>query len=132
MHLKTSKKDLLIVSTVLLISTAPLLYVNYFRYTNGVLSSNNNPSYDEVLSLLENDTVHLQSYNSSYICWQVARDFRLYAIHDGYRCGIVLINNNLYSGHTINCFETSDKGLIYIEPQTAQVVNVTDILYILW
>jgi hypothetical protein len=41
----------------------------------------------------------------------------------GYRCGFVYIEFG-DSAHAIACFNTTDSGLIYVEPQTDEIVTI--------
>jgi hypothetical protein len=75
------------------------------------------PSFIEVMRFLAQDKTNDNPYvENSYVCWQYSADVINNAFTAGYRCGFVYIT--LAEGaHSIVCFNTTDKGLIYIEPQ---------------
>jgi len=83
-----------------------------------------NPSYFEVVSFVREDKTDEHSYSSNYTCWSFASDFKLEAFVKGLLCGLVYIRFITYSAHTIVCFNTTDKGIIFIEPQNDDVVNL--------
>jgi hypothetical protein len=82
------------------------------------------PSYQEVTAFMANDTVHDNVYSSNYTCWNFASDFATEAFNDGYRCGIVYMTFTDNTAHTIGCFNTPDRGLVFIEPQTDKIVQL--------
>ena len=83
-----------------------------------------NPTYAEVIDFVNTDTTDENDYSETYTCYSFTADFNENAFQMGYRCGFVYI---LFSGsaHAINCFNTTDSGIIYIEPQTDEIVTLT-------
>jgi hypothetical protein len=82
----------------------------------------NNPeavdvSYDELINFVENDkTDNLLYVNNLFKCLDFATVLHNNAEEKGIRTGIVLIKwENKSIGHAINCFNTTDKGMIYID-----------------
>jgi len=57
-----------------------------------------------------------------YVCSHFARDVCNSAEQEGLRCAFVELRY-LEKGHTIIAFDTIDKGLVYFEPQTDEVVK---------
>ena len=79
------------------------------------------PTHTEALQFIRSDETDRNQYNQSYKCTNFATDFMNNAFRTGYRCGYVTIEFP-ESSHAIVCFNTSDKGLIFIEPQTDEIV----------
>lgn len=82
------------------------------------------PTYNEVLEFISSDKTDENEYDpGSYTCINFAADVKNNAFYKGYRCGYVYI---LFpdSGHAIVCFNTVDRGLVFIEPQSDDVVNL--------
>ncbi|MGQ9680552.1 MAG: hypothetical protein ACUVV4_07295 [Candidatus Bathyarchaeia archaeon] len=82
------------------------------------------PTYNEVLKFISSDKTDENEYDpESYTCINFAADVKNNAFYKGYRCGYVEI---LFpdSGHAIVCFNTADRGLVFIEPQTDEVMNL--------
>ena len=82
------------------------------------------PTYKEAAQFIRSDQTDKNQYNQSYTCINFANDFRDNALNEGYRCGYVAIEFGETS-HVIVCFNTSDNGLIFIEPQTDEIVTLT-------
>jgi len=83
------------------------------------------PTYDEMDAFLESDQTNQNTYSyPDYVCYDFTADFIANALEAGYRCGFVYIEFD-ESAHSIVCFNTTDHGLIYIEPQTDAIVTIT-------
>jgi hypothetical protein len=83
------------------------------------------PTYAEALAFIESDKTNEKSYDEdSYLCWNFVADFKNNAFETGYRAGDVYIEFP-DSAHAITCFYTTDKGLIFIEPQDDNIVDLT-------
>jgi len=81
------------------------------------------PTFQEALQFICSDQIDENQYNQSYTCFNFANDFRNNALNEGYRCGYVIIRFPEAS-HVIVCFNTSDNGLIFIEPQNDEIVTL--------
>jgi hypothetical protein len=82
------------------------------------------PSYQEVLDFLAKDHSEDVPYNKeNHICTDYTTDVNNNAEKAGLRCGSVYI---IYpeTGHSIIAFDTTDKGLIFIEPQYDKEVKL--------
>lgn len=79
------------------------------------------PTYAEALQFIGSDETDRNQYNQSYICTNFATDLMNNAFTARYRCGYVTIEFPDIS-HAIVCFNTSDYGLVFIEPQNDQIV----------
>lgn len=87
------------------------------------------PTYSEMVYFLTTDTIDQNIYNGSeygdtyYVCSHFSRDVLHNAMLKGIRCYFVVMDlfsfffDDVY-GHAIVCFNTTDAGLIFVEPQT--------------
>jgi len=88
-----------------------------------------NPTYEELQEFLEEDTTDSNKYiPGEYVCLHFAAHLDNNAEEKGLRCGFVFLkhsspNGGVY-GHFMNCFQTTDRGLVYINPETDREVNV--------
>lgn len=82
------------------------------------------PTYQEALQFIYSDQTDKNQYTENYTCVNFASDFGNNALNKGYRCGRVIIEFQ-ESRHAIVCFNTSDNGLIFIEPQNDEIVTVS-------
>jgi hypothetical protein len=83
-----------------------------------------NPSYFEVVSFVREDKTNERSYTSNYTCWNFASDFKNNAFRQGLVCGLVYVRFITNSCHTLNCFNTSDRDIVFVEPQNDQLVSL--------
>jgi len=81
------------------------------------------PTYDEAIAFINSDKTDENEYTPDYICYDFTADFDTNAFQVGYRCGFVYIEFS-DSAHAIACFNTIDRGLIYIEPQNDEIVTI--------
>jgi len=121
---------------ILLIATLFLSWNIYFMrygegYSRGVADgvghgfNMRDPTYYEVMQFVSTDPTNEHEYSDSYSCISFAIDLKNNASEKGYRCGLVFIYFQGTTGiHAINCFNTTDRGVIFIEPQTDQVASV--------
>jgi chaperonin cofactor prefoldin len=82
------------------------------------------PTYDEANAFTNSDKTDENEYIPNYVCYDFTADFNSNAFQMGYRCGFVYIEFS-DSAHAIVCFNTTDRGLIYIEPQSDEIVTLT-------
>ena len=81
------------------------------------------PTYDEAIAFTNSDQTDENGYTDDYICYDFTADFNSNAFQTGYRCGFVYIEF-FDTAHAIACFNTTDEGLKYIEPQSDEIVDV--------
>jgi hypothetical protein len=81
------------------------------------------PTYQEMLSFIHTDSTDARSYSDTYTCANFAKDVKKNAFLKGYRCGFVYVEFP-DSSHAVICFNTVDKGIIFIEPQDDSIVNL--------
>ena len=86
-----------------------------------------NPSWSELQTFLFNDKTDQIEYSyPSFVCDDYARTLQEQANKAGWKCGFVIIELNGYidrygygiasnTEHSLNVFETTDKGMIYID-----------------
>ena len=79
-----------------------------------------NPTYAELMAFIEMDSTDSNSYIEGsvrdYVCADFAEDVHNNAEAAGIRAawvGVVFEDNN--EGHALNAFETTDKGLVYVD-----------------
>lgn len=94
------------------------LQVNYARLTTGYDYVLRDPSYQEMKAFLKQDETSEQEYlRNEYICVDFAANVKANAAEEGIRCAYVVIEYLGINGHAIIAFDTTDRGLVYIEPQ---------------
>ena len=94
------------------------LQVNYARLTTGYGYTLRDPSYQEMKDFLKQDETSEQEYlKNEYICVDFAANVKANAAKEGIRCAYVVIEYLGITGHAIVAFDTTDRGLVYIEPQ---------------
>lgn len=82
------------------------------------------PTYQEALQFIASDQTNKKQYNEeTYTCVNFAADFKNNAFKAEYRCGFVEIEFPDLS-HAIVCFNTTDQGVIFIEPQDDEIVTL--------
>jgi hypothetical protein len=75
------------------------------------------PTYTEVINFLARDSTDSNTYSlSSYTCAYFSKDVNNNAEKQGIRCAYVVLNFPSL-GHAIVAFNTTDRGLVYFEPQ---------------
>ena len=85
-----------------------------------------NPTYSKVQQFVASDkTSNHQYIKGSYTCANFAADFRSNALRAGYKCGYAFVYFPGDQNHVLNCFNTTDEGLIFVEPQWDEFVNIT-------
>ena len=84
-----------------------------------------NPTYREMEEFLAQDTTDARTYvKDEYACSDFSADVNNNAESQGIRCAIVNVFYPQGYGHTIIAFETTDRGLIFIEPQFDHEVSL--------
>ena len=76
------------------------------------------PTYGEMKAFLAADQTDMHEYDvDGYNCVDYSKDVCNNAFNAGYRCGFVYIELSGPYAHVIVCFNTTDCGIIFIEPQ---------------
>lgn len=93
----------------------------YMNYHDSLLFINNNSAndvtYDEILNFISEDqTDKMQYIDHKWNCVNFAQIVHNNAEEKGIRCGLVTISyKDKKTAHALNVFNTTDKGLIYID-----------------
>jgi hypothetical protein len=83
-----------------------------------------NPTYSEVLNFISSDQTNENIYDDDeYVCWNYVADFKNNAFDEGYRCGFVYVEFPDLA-HAIVAFDTTDQGLIFVEPQSDEFIEL--------
>lgn len=83
------------------------------------------PTYQEVLQFIASDQTDENAYDEeSYNCFHFTADVEMNAFEMGYRAGFVYVEF-AESAHSAVAFNTTDQGLIFIEPQWDDIVALT-------
>lgn len=69
-------------------------------------------TYNEVITFIKNDKTDQNPYTSTYQCGDFAEDVHNNAELNNIKCGYVLVDR---INHACNVFNTTDKGLIFID-----------------
>lgn len=106
-------------------ATLANLQVNYDRMTSGYGYVLRDPTYAEMVEFLTDDATSSQTYHiEEYNCTDFSADVKANAARLGLRCAYVNVYFPDGIGHAIVAFETTDKGAIFIEPQTDEEVDL--------
>lgn len=82
------------------------------------------PTYAEVIGFVEGDKTDSHLYNMvSYNCFHFCRDFKAAAFDAGLKAGFVYVEF-ADGAHALVCFDTVDRGLVFVEPQTDGFVSL--------
>jgi type II secretory pathway pseudopilin PulG len=101
------------------------LQANYDRMTTGYGYVLKDPTYKEMKSFLATDRTDEKKYDiNSYVCVDYSADVKANAMKQKIRCAYVVIDYPGNTGHAIVAFDTTDRGTIYIEPQSDDEVNL--------
>lgn len=99
------------------------LYVSYEGLITGHGYTINDPTYRQMMNFIEKDKTDRERYiEDEYVCEDFAMDVCNNAEEEGIRCAYVTIHYP-QDGHAIVAFNTIDKGLIYIESQSDELVE---------
>jgi len=82
------------------------------------------PTYAELMDFLAQDSTDSNPYiDGAYVCFDYAADLNNAADAAGFPAAYVRLRSDDW-GHAIVAFETADKGLVYIEPQSDKEVTI--------
>lgn len=83
-----------------------------------------NPTFDELIEFLQSDTTDENFYEvGSYVCFDFAAELNNNADAAGIRAAYVRIRAQEWA-HALVAFDTVDKGLVFIEPQSDVPVDL--------
>jgi hypothetical protein len=104
-------------------ATLSNLQVNYARLTTGYGYVLRDPSYQEMRDFLARDETNEREYGGKYAAYRFAADVKLNAAKERIRGAYVRIEFPEIA-HAIVAFYTTDRGLIFIEPQLDKIANL--------
>jgi hypothetical protein len=81
------------------------------------------PTYTEAIHFIAADPTDTNEYTDTYQCRHFAADVVNHAFDAGFESGYVYVGFP-EGAHAIICFNTTDSGLLFIEPQDDAVVQV--------
>jgi hypothetical protein len=100
------------------------LQTNYDRLTVGYAYVLNDPTYEQMKSFIAADKTDIKIYDAAtYNCQNFSADVITNAAKQNIRCGYVAVDFK-NSGHALVIFNTTDRGVIYIESQSDEEVNL--------
>lgn len=99
-------------------------YVQGVRAGAGTGYSIRDPAFEEAMDFIERDRTETLEYSDDFVCSRFAATFKQNAFDAGFRCFYVNIKFSGLAGHAIVAFNTTDKGLIFIEPQHDLLVSL--------
>jgi hypothetical protein len=100
------------------------LQVNYARLTTGYGYVLRDPSYQEMRESLARDKTNEREYvEGEYVCVHFAADVKANAAKEGIWAAYVDLEFPGI-GHAIVAFYTTDRGLVFIEPQLDKIANL--------
>jgi hypothetical protein len=129
-------KDILqlvvIAVSAVIITSSMMLFVadrgNIISYTREQVYGWRNPSIAEMQTFLRNDPTELHPFiDGNYECKQFCVDLIRNARAQGYRAGYVTLSNPLGDDHAIVCFDTTDQGYVFVEPQLDVVFTASEL-----
>ena len=83
-----------------------------------------NPTYEELIGFLVRDETDSNPFiNGEYVCFDFAAELNNNAEASGLRAAYVRIRSEEWA-HAVVAFETVDKGLVFIEPQSDMEVEL--------
>jgi len=89
-------------------SGSQVCLVNYKNATD--------PTWDELITFLQMDDTDEHPYNfSSFVCADFAERLHNNAESSGIRAAWVAVDFEFGEGHALNAFNTTDKGLVYVD-----------------
>lgn len=104
----------------------------YQDLVDGVTENTDNlidVNYSNLMSFIENDTGDSNPYSLTFVC----TDFALALMHNAslqnISSGFVILNYHELEEHAVCVFNTTDAGIIYIEPQNDN--DITEFIKIL-
>ena len=109
----------LIIFTIILVDVATM------SPTVLAVTPPHSPTYQEAMQFITSDKTNVNMYlEDRYTCTNFATDFSDNALGKGYVCGYVIVYFPNGQCHAIDCFNTTDCGLIFVEPQTDSIIQL--------
>lgn len=81
------------------------------------------PTYSEMMQFIETDRTNQRTWTETYTCFNFANDVLVNAFNSGYKAGMVYMEF-ADGAHAIVCFKTTDRGMIFVEPQSDEITTI--------
>lgn len=133
---KQRTTTLVTASIILIILASAFIALSYKGgyekgYTQGIADgagrsySVRDPTYQEAMQFVASDQTDKNTYNeTTYTCYDYSADFKNNAFKARFRCAYVYVQ--LREGaHAIVAFNTTNHGIVFIEPQDDEIVTLT-------
>jgi hypothetical protein len=83
------------------------------------------PTYSEAMNFIRTDKTNSKRYNEdTFNCAHYSLVVNNNSESVGIRCACVIVNLSGEEGHALVAFNTTDEGILYIEPQSDEKVNL--------
>ncbi len=82
------------------------------------------PTYQEAVGFVASDLTDRRPYDRSSACVAFAEEFRSNANKAGLRCAYVVVYFPESYSHALNAFNTTDHGLVFVEPQSDEMFSL--------
>lgn len=82
------------------------------------------PGYQEAVGFVASDGTDQRPYDRSSACVAFAKEFRSNANKAGLKCAYVVVYFPEGYSHALNGFNTTDRGLVFVEPQSDEVFSL--------
>jgi multidrug efflux pump subunit AcrA (membrane-fusion protein) len=106
-------------------STVADLQADYNRITSGYGYILKDPTYQSLVSFLARDKTSEKTYDvNNYNCVNFSADVKVNAAKEYIRSAYVAVDFPGSTGHSLLAFDTTDRGIIYIEPQSDEEVRL--------
>lgn len=108
--------------STLIITSSIILFIsdrgNIISLANEQVHGWKNPTFNDVQLFISLDETDKNSFiTKEYECKQFSIDLIRHARTFGFRAGYVSLQNPMGDDHAIVCFQTTDNGLVFVEPQ---------------
>ncbi len=101
------------------------LQTSYDRMVSGYDYVLKDPTYQAMVSFLARDNTSDKTYSAnSYNCVDFSADIKANAAKEKIRCAYVAVDFPGSTGHALLAFNTIDRDVIYIEPQSDEEVRL--------
>lgn len=82
------------------------------------------PTYQEAVGFVASDLTDQRPYDRSSACVAFAKEFRSNANQAGLNCAYVVVYFPEGYSHALNAFNTIDRGLVFVEPQSDEMFSL--------
>jgi hypothetical protein len=101
-------------------------YGTYYNILCEKMNVWHNPTYTEIVNFIIDDPTNKMIVLGTNTCDIVTKNLIENARNAGYRAGYVYLDGGNIS-HAIACFETTDRGLFFVEPQADIILSKAEL-----